>query len=214
MRLIVFTKAKKETAPSSRPPKGWWERVTAALGGEKGVKSVRRLAGWIWYHGIKTGKGRQERRKAEGKTYRWREGEKKKGTRKSLAAVFSPSAMRKSRVGEEDFGKKFAALVKKGDLSDETFHAWAKRQGWDEHRAEEAAYRMLASFLGGGLARKKGFTEKDADPKELRLGVKVEMEHTNSRWIAKRIALDHLAENPRYYSEVLLPAEKRAGSAH
>ena len=46
---------------------------------------------------------------------------------------------------------------------------------------------------------------KDLDPRtvskaQLEMGIQIEMEHTNDRTIAKRIALDHLAENPRYYT--------------
>ena len=38
------------------------------------------------------------------------------------------------------------------------------------------------------------------DPAELEMGVRVEMEHTNDLNIAREIATDHLAENPRYYT--------------
>lgn len=34
---------------------------------------------------------------------------------------------------------------------------------------------------------------------QLKKGIKVEMEHTDKKLIAKRIAMDHLVENPRYY---------------
>jgi hypothetical protein len=37
-------------------------------------------------------------------------------------------------------------------------------------------------------------------PAQLRAGIKVESEHTNSRAIAKQIAKAHLVEQPRYYS--------------
>lgn len=53
-----------------------------------------------------------------------------------------------------------------------------------------------------GLAKKKGIAEKDVDPKELEMGIKVEMEHTNDKRIAKQIALDHLAEYKHYYSNL------------
>lgn len=53
-----------------------------------------------------------------------------------------------------------------------------------------------------GLAARKGFTEKDADPNELSRGIQVEMEHTGSQDTAKRIALDHLAEDARYYTKL------------
>ncbi len=37
---------------------------------------------------------------------------------------------------------------------------------------------------------------------QLRQGTKVELEHTDSRKIAKQIAKDHLEESPRYYIEL------------
>jgi len=37
---------------------------------------------------------------------------------------------------------------------------------------------------------------------QLKLGVKTEMEHTNNKSKAKEIAMDHLAENPKYYTKL------------
>ena len=45
--------------------------------------------------------------------------------------------------------------------------------------------------------------------KELKLGTKIEMEHTRSKRIAKKIACDHLREFPKYYSKGLIPMERR-----
>lgn len=52
----------------------------------------------------------------------------------------------------------------------------------------------------GGLADKK--KEADFDPQQLEMGIKVEMEHTKDKKIAKEIAMDHLAEDPEYYSKL------------
>jgi len=41
-------------------------------------------------------------------------------------------------------------------------------------------------------------------PGELRMGIRVEMEHTDDLNVAKKIALDHLAENPFYYTALKL----------
>lgn len=57
-------------------------------------------------------------------------------------------------------------------------------------------------YMAEQLAKKKGFTEKDADPKELEMGIKVELEHTDDKDKAKEIALDHLAELPDYYTRL------------
>jgi hypothetical protein len=53
-----------------------------------------------------------------------------------------------------------------------------------------------------GRAAKEGITEKDVDPKQLEMGIKVEMEHTDDKKVAKTIALDHLAEDPKYYTKL------------
>lgn len=39
--------------------------------------------------------------------------------------------------------------------------------------------------------------------KQLEKGIKVEMEHTKNRGIAKKIAMDHLTETPNYYDKLL-----------
>ena len=45
--------------------------------------------------------------------------------------------------------------------------------------------------------------------KELKIGTKIEMEHTKNRWFAEKIAKDHLKEYPNYYTKGLIPMEKR-----
>ena len=51
-----------------------------------------------------------------------------------------------------------------------------------------------------GLSR--GKTARDFDPVELRRGAKVELEHVKNVSIAKRIAMDHLIEDPLYYRKI------------
>jgi hypothetical protein len=58
-------------------------------------------------------------------------------------------------------------------------------------------------------ARKKKEPKKELHPnqihpQELRMGIKVELEHTDELDVAKKIALDHLAENPFYYTALKL----------
>jgi len=45
--------------------------------------------------------------------------------------------------------------------------------------------------------------------KELKLGIPIEMEHTNKKSVAKRITQQHLCEFPNYYSKGLIPMEDR-----
>ena len=41
------------------------------------------------------------------------------------------------------------------------------------------------------------------DIQQIKKGVKVEMEHTNDKKVALKIALDHLKEDPKYYDKLL-----------
>lgn len=45
-------------------------------------------------------------------------------------------------------------------------------------------------------------SEKDVDPKELEMGIEVELEHVSTKEEAKIIALHHLAEDPHYYTKL------------
>ena len=47
------------------------------------------------------------------------------------------------------------------------------------------------------------------NPKELRIGKKIEMEHTDKKWLAKLIAKQHLCEFPNYYSKGIIPMERK-----
>ena len=53
--------------------------------------------------------------------------------------------------------------------------------------------------FSGGYAEKHHYAMEDFSPREIEMGADKEMEHTRMRSIAKRIALDHLAEDPYYY---------------
>ncbi|MGI9526971.1 MAG: DUF5661 family protein [Weeksellaceae bacterium] len=54
--------------------------------------------------------------------------------------------------------------------------------------------------IKGGLADNK--SPKSFSPHQLKEGIKVEMEHTNSKTTAQEIAMDHLTEIPDYYSRL------------
>jgi len=44
--------------------------------------------------------------------------------------------------------------------------------------------------------------EKDVDPEQLKIGIETEKEHTTDEETAKKIALAHLGEDPKYYSKL------------
>lgn len=66
-------------------------------------------------------------------------------------------------------------------------------------------------IIPGGRA--KGKSPKDFDPKQIAMGIKVELEHTGDRDMAREIAMDHLAEISDYYTR-LLRMESRAKVAN
>jgi hypothetical protein len=71
-----------------------------------------------------------------------------------------------------------------------------------ENLNEFNGYKFLderEDVLAGGKG--DGLSAADVDPKEFLVGTAVEMEHTKEKSIAQEIALDHLADNPKYYSE-------------
>ena len=93
---------------------------------------------------------------------------------------------------------------------DDKVHAFAKKMGMDEHEFEKHIYELLSSILAEGKSKGK---EIKHDAKQLEMGIKVEMEHTSNPVISRKIALDHLAEIPDYYTR-LDKMEKEAGVEH
>lgn len=108
--------------------------------------------------------------------------------RRFLSKQISPFL---SRQGEKE-GR--AAGAYRGYARNPVEHskAWLELYG-DLIEAEEKA--------GSGRA-KENPVEKNVDPYELRIGIDTEMEHTTDRNIAKKIALDHLREHPKYYTKL------------
>lgn len=60
-------------------------------------------------------------------------------------------------------------------------------------------YKAFKSPLNG---LSKGKKPSDFNQKSLNKGTKVEMEHTSSKAVAQRIAMDHLTEDPKYYDKL------------
>lgn len=90
---------------------------------------------------------------------------------------------------------------------DSAVHAFAEKIGIDPDKLEGHIYMILSDILTGG--RSKDF-KGTYDPKELKMGIEVEKEHTTSPLIAEKIAKDHLAEVSDYYTR-LTKMEKEAG---
>lgn len=80
----------------------------------------------------------------------------------------------------------------------------AKRAG-DVAKFKKDTSEKVKDKLKGGEA--DHISDSNFDPKELKMGIEEEMEHTNDKKIAKEIAKDHLIEDPKYYSRMKLYAE-------
>ena len=99
--------------------------------------------------------------------------------------------------------------------SDKDIHSWSEKQGISHDVVEEHIYKMLTKyvkFLTGGLSVKKGLSSKSTDASELKMGIEVEKEHTTDIATAERIALDHLAEIPDYYTRLKKMEDEALGT--
>jgi hypothetical protein len=61
---------------------------------------------------------------------------------------------------------------------------------------------------------KKYRPDSNYNPKELTWGIKVEMEHTTNKEVAKKIAKDHLDEFPDYYTNLIKMERKLANKRY
>ena len=91
--------------------------------------------------------------------------------------------------------------------NDKQVHKLAEDLDMSPHDLETEIYELLSTFTYGGFAKEKDFKEEDADPKQLKAGIAVELEHLNkkskyAKALSKRISLDHLAEINNYYSKL------------
>jgi len=72
----------------------------------------------------------------------------------------------------------------------------------EECYTELAKYKPVEVKENGGFAKKAGNKPEDFDKDQLAVGIKVEMEHTDNKSKAQKIAMDHLIEDPKYYTKL------------
>jgi len=94
------------------------------------------------------------------------------------------------------------------NMDDAMFDDMIKRSE-DELGPDKYKFDDFEGGLSEGKKKKAKKEEKPYNPNaihpsELRMGLKVEMEHTDDPKKAEKIALDHLAENPYYYTALKL----------
>jgi len=96
--------------------------------------------------------------------------------------------------------KIFEFFSKTPPKSDDDVHNLAKLLNIEPNILEQKIYDILASFLNAG--RYKTYKGPAFDLEQIKMGIKVEMEHTTNPKISERIAKDHLTELPDYYSRL------------
>jgi len=69
------------------------------------------------------------------------------------------------------------------------------------HEFEEILYSLFGEYIQG-VGKHKNVPDSEFDPKQLKMGEKVETEHTDAPGITRQIAKDHLAEIPDYYTRL------------
>ena len=69
-------------------------------------------------------------------------------------------------------------------------------------RSENFGLRLAKSHAANRAFQGMDLSVADMDPDELLMGTEHEMEHTDDPDVAEQIALDHLAEDPHYYSRL------------
>lgn len=81
---------------------------------------------------------------------------------------------------------------------------WEKDRSVSDVVEDRTPLRLLErkDLIPGGLADDSD--PSDFDQNQLAMGTKVEREHTNSDEKAREIAMDHLKEDPRYYTKLKL----------
>jgi hypothetical protein len=114
----------------------------------------------------------------------------------------------------EDIHNKIKEFFKENPApSDNEVHAFAAELDIDKHEFEEHIYMILGGLLKEADKLKGGLADddkpEDFDQEELKKGIKIEMEHTKDKDLAREIAMDHLKEIPDYYTR-LEKMEKRA----
>lgn len=60
----------------------------------------------------------------------------------------------------------------------------------------------ISKYLLKKVGKHNDIPDSEFDPKQLAMGIEVELEHTKDRKVAKNIAKDHLSELPDYYTRL------------
>ena len=102
----------------------------------------------------------------------------------------------------QEFLKKYPS----GKIPDSDVHKFSEELNINTNELESIFYKFAANYVNedqvpGGKGDETD--ENSVDYEELQVGQAVEKEHTDDPQLAKEIALDHLTEDPKYYSKLI-----------
>lgn len=127
------------------------------------------------------------------------------GVLKKLGSAFFDEMYKIANRGEEDMKGRAPSeeavlkfLKKTPSPTDKRFHEWAESSGFNIHKAEQTAYKIVSDLIHKG--KSEGKLPPGIPASEVRAGMRVEKEHTPSPVIARKVVADHHAEaGPGYY---------------
>ena len=85
--------------------------------------------------------------------------------------------------------------MKKQEFPDKTK---AKQTVMDNLAKNPRFYSDLLQYMNSD----KGEIMENIDPAQLKMGIEIEKEHTSDHALAQKIAMDHLKEDPKYYTKL------------
>lgn len=116
----------------------------------------------------------------------------------------------KEEIDENKLNDEIISLFSKSKPKKVDIQSLASKLNVSVDDVENEIFKLLHSFLKK-LGKHNRTPDNKYDPKELEIGRKVELEHTDNKWIAELISKDHLSDLPDYYSR-LTKMEKEAES--
>ena len=93
-------------------------------------------------------------------------------------------------------------ILKNHYPKDKAIHNLAAKLGIEPDELETATYALLTDVLTNIPGKHRDVDVSKFDPKQIKMGIGVEKEHTDCPKIAVEIAKDHLAEIPDYYTRL------------
>lgn len=122
--------------------------------------------------------------------------------RNALPDTILPQDLQGTPYDPDEIRLGLRSEMKKQEFPDKTK---AKQTVMDNLAKNPRFYSDLLQYMNSD----KGEIMENIDPEQLKMGIEIEKEHTDDDALASKIAMDHLKEDPMYYSKL-----KAAGLGH